>query len=155
MQATARLSVYREAAERFGPGQVTDEMLAAQGLFKMKADEYNLIENILVGDLAVRKEIKNTAPNQGAWATFTNVSSAIMKPNRYIEQIQRLAEYIVLERRGLTKAQSFHRIAKTHFDYSLKTPVEQYVELVFHTILSLCEYVHGRCLNSLPGLQPV
>jgi len=54
-----------------------------------------------------------------------------MLPNQYVEQVNRLAEYIILAQRGLTNAEAFQKIAKTHFDYAVKSNFEQMMEVVF------------------------
>lgn len=65
-----------------------------------------------------------------AWKVFVQMSHTIMKPNGYIEQVARLAEYLRDIEAGVMPTEAFAHVAKTHFDYNLKTVAERYIELV-------------------------
>lgn len=65
------------------------------------------------------------------WNTFVETTNLLMQPNREVEQIHRLALYFMLLEQGGTQTEVFYQIAKTHFDYGLKTKTERYLELVF------------------------
>jgi len=64
------------------------------------------------------------------WQSFVHYSRKVMHPNSQIEQLERLAQYILLTERGLTTTEAFYRISKTHFDYAMKTDFERHMELV-------------------------
>lgn len=65
------------------------------------------------------------------WNTFVAMSDKLMGPNKYVEQINRLTQYMLLESKGETQTKIFHEIAKTHFDYNVKTRASMYAELIF------------------------
>lgn len=65
------------------------------------------------------------------WQTILHYTRKTMLPNQQVEQITRLADYIMLADRGLSNAQTYQQIAKTHFNYSLKSDFERGMELIF------------------------
>ncbi len=46
------------------------------------------------------------------------------------EQMVRFSHYLIMAREGFTTAQIHHSITKTHFDYTLKSDFERYVEMI-------------------------
>ena len=68
---------------------------------------------------------------QTLWSEFVHYSSMLMSPNSMVEQINRLAEYLILIKKGYSNTKAFQVIADTHFDYALKTDFEKYLELIF------------------------
>lgn len=75
------------------------------------------------------KYYKEDAKNM--WHTFVDISDKALSPNNKIEQINRLAEYLVLAKHGTNQDKAFYKVMKTHFDYSTKAPYEIYTEIVF------------------------
>lgn len=63
------------------------------------------------------------------WRSFVHVSKKMMAPNQWIEQINRLAEYMIFAERGLNTTETFYRIAKTHFDAATKSSTDKMIEL--------------------------
>ena len=91
---------------------------------------------------------------EGIWNTFVNTTSKLMTPNTQIEQINRLAEYLILTKRGMTNTEAFYKIAKTHFDYNLKTEGEKLIELLipFYTFTMRNLEFWGEMLSKKPHL---
>ena len=71
------------------------------------------------------------ADTSSLWYTFTNISGKVLSPNNKIEQINRLAEYLLLTKYGDNQNKAFYKVMKTHFDYADKAPYEIYTELIF------------------------
>ena len=65
------------------------------------------------------------------WHTFTNLADKALSPNNKVEQVQRLAEYLLLTKHGNNQNKAFYKVMKTHFDYADKAPWEIYTELIF------------------------
>lgn len=62
--------------------------------------------------------------------SIKHLSKGFMKVNNDIENIQRLSAYMLLQDQGLNFTQSVYRVAKDHFNYSMKSPREKLIELV-------------------------
>lgn len=65
------------------------------------------------------------------WHTFTNLANKALSPNNKIEQVNRLAEYLLLTKYGDNQNKAFYKVMKTHFDYADKEGWEIYTELIF------------------------
>lgn len=72
-----------------------------------------------------------TPDEKNLWNSFVDLTNLLMKPNREVEQIHRLAQYFMLLEQGKTHTEAFWKIAQTHFDYALKSDAERMIELVF------------------------
>ena len=59
-----------------------------------------------------------------------HLSNGFMKVNNDIENIQRLSAYLLLEDKGLNFTEAVYRVAKDHFNYSMKSPREKLMELI-------------------------
>ena len=71
-----------------------------------------------------------TPDEKKLWNSFVDLTNLLMKPNREVEQIHRLAQYFMLLEQGKTQTETFWKIAQTHFDYALKSDAERMIELV-------------------------
>ena len=71
-----------------------------------------------------------TPDEKNLWNSFVDLTNLLMKPNREVEQIHRLAQYFMLLEQGKTHTEAFWKIAQTHFDYALKSDAERMLELV-------------------------
>jgi hypothetical protein len=67
----------------------------------------------------------------GNYGMVIQAINAMMEPNKMIEQISRLAEYIWSIEKGMTSTKAYALIAKTHFDYAIKTDMQRLTELLF------------------------
>lgn len=67
---------------------------------------------------------------KSAWGHFVALSGTAIKPNSNIEQIVRLAEYIQLTRKGLSKTDALVQVERTHFDYTVKSNLTRSIELI-------------------------
>lgn len=67
---------------------------------------------------------------RSAWGHFVSISGTAMKPNSNIEQVVRLAEYIQLTRKGLSKTDALVQVERTHFDYTVKSNLTRAIELI-------------------------
>ena len=66
------------------------------------------------------------------WGTMTHYASKIMDAaTGDVERVNRLAIYLADLDKGLDVTSALSHVAKTHFDYSFKTGVEQLLEAVF------------------------
>ena len=48
------------------------------------------------------------------WHTFTNLADKALSPNNKVEQVQRLAEYLLLTKHGNNQNKAFYKVMKTH-----------------------------------------
>lgn len=84
------------------------------------------------------KEVKNAMADltgltqeRDLFDTFMNFSSMLMEPNKKVEQINRLAELLILMDRGLNTTSIYAKIAHTHFDYAMKSEAGKILEYIF------------------------
>ena len=78
----------------------------------------------------IMKELETTE-GRGLWDTFTHYSGKIVDTANQTENVNRLAVYLAKLDEGLDTTAALAAVAKTHFDYSYKSVVEQLVEMVF------------------------
>ena len=71
--------------------------------------------------------IKNLSED---FESVQHLTKGFMKVNNDIENIQRLSAYMLLQDQGLNFTQSVYRVAKDHFNYSMKSPREKLIELI-------------------------
>lgn len=67
----------------------------------------------------------------GLYGTIIQITNMMMEPTKVVEQICRLAEYIWALEKGMNTTQAYALIAKTHFDYAIKTQRDKLLELIF------------------------
>lgn len=140
MDHTRKILAFSE--NRFNPKTVA-EYFQQEGL-NMTELEYQMVHDACAdGPMSMSEDLQRyfiekglakqgemSQEKTGIWAGFVQLSQMIMKPNGYIEQVARLAQYIHELDMGATPTHAFYEIAKTHFDYATKTDVERYIELV-------------------------
>jgi hypothetical protein len=73
------------------------------------------------------KARKGTVDVLDGWSKMNN---ALLKPMNWGDQNARLTQFIMLMRSGGSTTDAFHQIAKTHFDYSLKSRATMLIELL-------------------------
>lgn len=56
--------------------------------------------------------------------------NGLMRVNNSVENIQRLSAYMLLREKGLNFTEAIYRVAKDHFNYSMKSPRERLIELI-------------------------
>jgi hypothetical protein len=61
----------------------------------------------------------------------TQILNFLMQPNEVVEQVCRFAEYIWALGQDMSSTKAYALIAKTHFDYAIKTDTQRLLELVF------------------------
>jgi hypothetical protein len=69
---------------------------------------------------------------------FNALTGMVLNPMNQVERVARLAEYDMLSSKGYTATEAIAMIEKTHYAYSVKTPIEQTMELIipFYTFAS-------------------
>ena len=119
---------------------------------KMSYDEWSYIHDILnegafVGEIKslelyhdFRRTVKNQALSdeelQGLFETYRhakrslNPVDGLMGINSTIEDVQRLASYLMMRDNGMNFSEAVAKTAYNHFDYSLKTSFQKTMELV-------------------------
>ena len=67
----------------------------------------------------------------GLYGTIIQITNTMMEPTKVVEQVCRLAEYIWALEKGMNTTKAYALIAKTHFDYAIKTQRDKLLELIF------------------------
>jgi hypothetical protein len=67
----------------------------------------------------------------GLYGTVIQITNMMMEPTKVVEQVCRLAEYIWALEKGMNTIKAYALIAKTHFDYAIKTQRDRLIELIF------------------------
>ena len=67
----------------------------------------------------------------GLYGTIIQITNTMMEPTKVVEQVCRLAEYIWALEKGMNTTKAYALIAKTHFDYAIKTQRDRLIELIF------------------------
>jgi hypothetical protein len=69
---------------------------------------------------------------------FNALTAMTLNPMNFVERMARLAEYDMLSMRGFTATESIALVEKTHYAYSVKSELEQTMELIipFYTFAS-------------------
>lgn len=154
-----------------------DIIMALDGLSQYKIDKYfNEVKNINMDKQLfqfVHDFIKD-GPSAGeaeAWLKyvgrddsieglndmFNHVFKKVMKPNMRVEQTARFAQYLQLVERNSTLSEAMGIVAKTHFDYAIKTDKQKLIELVipFYTYIQNSTNYWVSLLENKPWLFSV
>lgn len=90
---------------------------------KARKEGKNVAEIVDLDDAAIKHLSED-------FESVKHLSKGFMKVNNDIENIQRLSAYMLLQDQGLNFTQSVYRVAKDHFNYSMKSPREKLIELI-------------------------
>lgn len=111
--------------------KLTKEMFNLVHDFMMDGPSAGIVDEIIsFQKKALAQKGLITPDEKKLWNSFVDLTNLLMKPNREIEQIHRLAQYFMLLEQGKTHTEAFWKIAQTHFDYALKSDTERMLELV-------------------------
>lgn len=112
---------------------------------RMDKEMYDLIHNLenegalgrmswsyekYYGAMAERKAGEMTKPDK-AWGWFVKKTNVLMAPAQFTEQASRLAEYLILARKGVPGTEALHKVMYTHFTAKGRSEAERLTETIF------------------------
>ena len=104
-------------------------VLTKEEFFKL----HEVIGNLGIG---MSKELqnyffRNSAKEKGLWSTILGWTGNMLSPHNKIEQLNRLALYLVKKDQGFADIEIFDRIGRAHIDMESKTKVDHIMSLIF------------------------
>ena len=104
-------------------------VLTKEEFFKL----HEVIGNLGIG---MSKELqnyffRNSAKEEGVWSTILGWTGNMLSPHNKIEQLNRLALYLVKKDQGFADIEIFDRIGRAHIDMESKTHVDHIMSLIF------------------------
>jgi hypothetical protein len=131
----------------------------ASGLNKLTKEEYAFIRGFDVdgpsgGQI---KEFEEYFRHGHDMKLYSQIIEMMTQPTKTVEQICRLAEYMWAIEKDMPTTKAYALIAKTHFDYTIKTETQKLIELVFPFYTFTMNNIHFwlDALEKFPALGSI
>jgi hypothetical protein len=150
--ATKKARVTKESVEGF----------FNTGVSKLTKEQYDFIHGFDVdgpsgGEIKEWSDYLMHDKNYGTYGAVIQSINFMMEPNKVVEQVCRLAEYMWAIEKGMPTTKAYALIAKTHFDYALKNNVDRIIELLFPFYTFTMNNIHYwlDAFDRIPALASV
>ena len=124
---------------KISAGKITDDIVEeyfGSKLSRLSKELYDFMRGFDVhglsgGQIKEWEQYFRRGKKYGLYGTIIQITNTMMEPTKVVEQICRLAEYLWALEKGMNTAEAYALIAKTHFDYAIKTQRDKLIELIF------------------------